>query len=148
MSGYDKLTIVDRFEEQHDNQAAVRRACDVMLEYLTSLKRPLPDIATRALKISQEYCAGHTGVDSLHFTDQEISLFLKRARQSGNDAKDIVSIVQASGALIQLLREPAWGGGASEALSYFLEYVDDFELNHSLFESILERKFSETKSTK
>jgi hypothetical protein len=54
MSGYDKLVIVDQYEESHDNRMAVRRACDVMPEYLASSKRPLPDVVAQAVKVAHE----------------------------------------------------------------------------------------------
>jgi hypothetical protein len=146
MNGYDKLAIVDRYEESHDNPAAVRRACDVMAEYLANLKRPLPDVASQAVEAALEFRKGSTGVDALRDADDQISRFLKQARHDDEFDIGSISVVRASGALLKLLQVPTWGGGASEALSNFLEWVDEFEQNHSLFEQLLDQSFGPSRS--
>jgi hypothetical protein len=139
MSGYDKLILVDQYEEKHTNSAAVRRACDVMLDYLASLRRPLPEAAAQAVKAAREYSAG--GADRLQDACAVVSRFLKHPADGDRGA---ISIVRASEALLKLLQVPVWGGGASEALSNFLELVDEYEQNHPLFEQLLERTFGES----
>jgi hypothetical protein len=64
----------------------------------------------------------------------------------GDYDRGAISVVRASGALLKLLRVPAWGGGASEALSNFLEWVDAFEQKHSFFEQLLEKTFGKSGS--
>lgn len=142
MSGYDKLILVDEYEERHDNRAAVRRACSVMLEYLSSLKRPLPEVATEALKVAREYSSGSVGAEALRDGCALVSRFLKH---SADYDKGTISVVRASDALLKLLQVPEWGGGASEALSNFLELVDGYEQNYPLFEQLLERTFEESR---
>ncbi|WP_139862692.1 hypothetical protein [Bradyrhizobium ivorense] len=138
MTVYDSLSIVDQFEERTDNRTAVKRACDVMLRYLMELKRPLPDVAAQSVKIAREYCAGSRGIQSLHDEDKRISNFLRNASARSNGT---VSVVRATGALVRLLQEPTWGGGASEALSNFLNWVDEFEQDHTMFKRLLEGAF-------
>ncbi len=138
MSGYDKLILVDDYEERHDNRTAARRACNVMTEYLASLKRPLPSVAAEALGVAQSYCVGSIGVEGLRSACVLMSHFLK---DSANYDRGTISVVQASDALLKRLQVPVWGGGASEALSNFLDLVDQYEQNHPLFEELVERAF-------
>jgi len=114
--------------------------------YLTQLKRPLPEVAAQAVKVAQGYIAGSTAIGSLHDEVRRISNFLKEARRSDSQLDEDLSIIRATEALIRLLEEPRWGGGASEALSNFLELVDEFEQDHRLFEHLLEGAFDDSKS--
>jgi len=146
MSVYDKLVIVDQFEERNGNQRAVRRACEIMLAYLASLKQPLPEVAAQALRVARGYTDGSVGAGSLSAAVDQISRFLKECGESENNSKGVISIIRASAALLKLLQEPTWGGGASEALSNFLEWTDEFEQNHELFGQLLERYVGGTDS--
>ncbi|UGA45628.1 hypothetical protein HU230_0006195 [Bradyrhizobium quebecense] len=146
MTVYERLTIVDQFEDRASNRAAVMRACDVMTCYLTQLKRPLPEVAAQAVKVAQAYIAGSTAIGGLHDEVRQISNFLKEARRSDSHLNDALSVIRATEALMRLLEEPRWGGGASEALSNFLELVDGFEQDHRLFEHLLESTFDDSKS--
>lgn len=141
MSAYDKLTIVDQFEERTNNRAAVQRACNVMLQYLAGLKRPLPAVAAQALAVAQQYKLGSPHVASLREADDRIGQFLKGEGYPDAGFEGAVSAARATQALLKLLQEPVWGGGASEALSNFLEWVDEFEQDHSLFEQLLTINF-------
>ena len=114
-----------------------------MVEYLANLKRPLPDVVAQAVKVAREYNAGSVEIEKLRDADQQLSRFLKEPKHYGEYDKGAISVVRACGALLKLLEVPTWGGGASEALSNFLEWVDEFEQNHPLFEQLLERHFGD-----
>ena len=142
MSACDKLVIVDDYEERHDNRTAVLQACNVMLNYLVALKRPLPEVAAQAVDTAQNYCSGALEIDGVREAEVQTDRFLEDTNRSNDNSGGAISVVRASRALVSLLREPVWGGGASEALSNFLVWVDDFEQDHALFEQLLERAFA------
>jgi hypothetical protein len=112
-----------------------------MYEYLAGMKRPLPHVVTDAVKMAREYGAGSVGIDRVRHADEQVSRFLKESNDVNEHDKGFISVARASGALLKLFEVPTWGGGASEALSNFLEWVDEFEQNHPLFEQLLEEFF-------
>ena len=141
MTVYDELVIVDEYEDTHGNQTAILRACNVMVAYLCASRLPLSYPVVHAARVANAYIVGSAGVNELQTASNQVTQFLQELQSDSESPQDTLSVVRACGALMKLLQKPAWGGGASEALSNFLEWMDHFEVNHPLFEQLLVKAF-------
>jgi hypothetical protein len=139
---FNELVVIDRFEERFGNQESVRRACDVMVSYLSAMTRPFNEIAERGLRAAIKCREGSIAPNDLESERRSISDFLReRSARTDYDTPEYC-IVHAVEAILWFYRDPSWGGGASEAMSNFLVITDQFESNYSLLKRLLEQKFA------
>jgi hypothetical protein len=143
MSIYDALNPIDDFEERHGNAEAVRRASDLMVSYMCGLTRPLPELVDRGLKTAIGYKNKEATLLEMDTIRKELTQFIKTKWLSGGEDTSKYFISRAVEGMLICCRHPAWGGGASELVSNFLEAVDKFESNHNLLKFLIKQYFSD-----
>jgi hypothetical protein len=145
MTVYDELTVIDDFEGKFGNREAVRRACDLMASYLAEMTAPLPEIATQGLCVAMKYKEGLAPVSELEAERKAISSFLRdRSAQTNYDTLEYCA-AHAVGAILSCYQDPAWGGGASELVSNFLDVTEKLESHHEVFRRLLGEYFPSEK---
>jgi hypothetical protein len=135
------LDVIDRFEDKFGNEESVRRACDVMVSYLSGMTRPFNKIAERGLRAAIKCKEGTIAPNDLGSELRSISDFLReRSARMDYDTPEYC-IVHAVEATLMFYQNPSWGGGASEVISNFLNLTDKFECNHALLKQLLDQHF-------
>jgi hypothetical protein len=144
MSIYQELNIIDDFEERAGNSGAVRRACDFMVSYLSKTRVPLPELAEQGLEIAIKYMQGEVGGKELDHKREEIADFLRLRSATLDFVSPEFRGLHAVEAILSCYGHPAWGGGASELVSNFLDVMEIVDGGDS-FRTLLREHFPATK---
>ena len=142
MSVYNKLNVIDEFEAKFGNREAVRRACDLMVSYLSETATSLPEVAAQAVHVGRKYKNGLASRADLNAERKAISQFLSDHSAWTNYEDQEYCAVHAVHGFLDGYINLSWGGGASELVSNFWEMMEKFDRNEVLLQRLLQEHFS------
>jgi hypothetical protein len=145
MDIYDKINMIDDFQEKFGMRQSVRRACDLLVSYIGGLQKPLPEIAAQGFNVAIKCKEGSALPNEVETARMQIVDWLRK-RGAYCDQYPIEHTVSF---ILECYRDLAheWGLAShnedfpSEFVYYSLESIDTFDSNHKLFGKLLREYF-------
>jgi hypothetical protein len=139
MSIYNKLDVIDEFEEKFGEREAVTRSCDLMVAYISEATTPLPQVAAQAFRVAMNYKNGAASRAELD-AQKEMLVRALRGRWTRFDDPESCAFL-AIHAIVAFYLDPSWGSGASEVISNFWDLAEKFDRDERRLLRLLQEYF-------
>jgi hypothetical protein len=139
MSIYNEFDVIDDFEIRFGHEKAMRRTCELMVDYLDSVIENPSEIVSEAIRVAKIH---KTNLEEASILNSDLEKFRKLSTDEPIDAHqsdEECNIVKAVWTILHFCVHPKWGGGASEVFSSFLDLVPH---NSTLLKKLLDIHFS------
>jgi hypothetical protein len=145
MDIYDEIDIIEDFQEKFGLRQSVRRACDLLVSYISGLQKPLPGIAAQGFNIAIKCKEGSALLDEVETARMQIVNSLREWGAYCNQYLIEHTVSFILGCYQDLAHERGLASYDSDFPSDFvfhsLERIERLESNHELFRKLLKEYF-------